>query len=1251
MIHTATVIALVVGNLLWSSSPEMRRVPSRLFKPEGHGAATTYLFPDDEVRRITAVGDVVTPHVVWAKPLRGGAVRVLAIAHKSQGRWPVELAQRFDLCVKTVYGHGPDRLGAPRSGMTEGMIAQDHADVVARLLQAMNEPIDVVVSDITPEALGAEAKARLAALLSRGVGYVGPTKGMDLTGYAPADQAQREMIGSAVPIAGLRLLHKQFGSADQAAGKLLRLWSRDKGGRVADLSGYPRDDAPPDPNRLELLDQVSMEQEAWCSLLGRASLWAARRVFAKSGADVRWPEGPVDRASMPLRLKPCRPGEDALAVDVWDADGRRRHCGSDLTIPPLSAGRYFVGVRLLSGQRVADWSFGSIVVRASVGISSIELDSEKKRPGQKVRAEVALSSDPPKGSKLCFEVIDNYGRSVFEDVRAASKEVVFEGDFAESLHVYNYANVKLLGRDGDLVAEDRRAFYVARPGPPRDDLTWMVWEGGAGFAPRRRVLLKQFARLGAKGILAAGEPVVRSVAMVNAHPVVYAFRLRGVTPDKEGLGSPCLTSPGYRSSTIKSIQKAAADNGAFSPLLFYLGDDVRYLGSGSDACWRPSCRAFLAAWAEKQYGDVDALNRAWGSAYRGFEQVEPIRQADALAAVAKDQFAPLCHWLDHQLCNDAKVAGFWRDMGRAIREVAPGTPSNMGSAVVGWTWPGSGFDFWQLAEGKDLVFQYPNPWVHDIFRCAARRDALHGTWYGGYGLYTYKPSYDPDWMPWWSIFRGVNLHAMYYGGQGTAWYSERLCGADLGPMPVFERILANFAELKGGIAKLLFNAARENDGVAMAYSPASLHASVVFGKGLAKAAEWKGQTTGADQFIYMQCWEGMSTLVRDMGFSFDVVPSAHLGDGRFSEGKYRVLILPLQLRVTAGEAAAIRRFVRGGGILIADALTGIFDGHCRVKHSGVLADVLGVAFDPGLPGPGIALREIVTAEGQPLGRVAADAGLKLTGAEAQAKSRDGVPVLTWHTYGKGGALLLNVLSRDYQIWRTLAAEMPFRDAVAKILSDKAGLRPTIRCDVAARGEPAPHRIQATEFHRYRLGKAGYVGVLRNPKLRPDDAVYLADLRPKMVWMTFDRKAHVYDVRRGMYRGLTDKIEDVIYANRAELFALLPYEVRDVKVSARQRGAAVSVTAEIVPGDDGARPTTHVFHVSLVDPTGRRRDELTRNVVAGDGRLAEKVFLGYNAQPGTWRVTVRDVASGMERTVDLALVAPSQRAESSQREGR
>jgi hypothetical protein len=1205
-------------------------VPSRLFRGEGHGCATTYYYPDDDIRRITAVHDVLTPHIAWARPFHGGPLRVLAIAHRCQGRWPVELAERFDFHVTTVYGHDAQDVGSPP---TMGMFVQGPADVQARLLAAMNEPIDVVVNDIMPRALGEAVLARLSGLLARGVGYVGPTEGLDLADRRPAIQDQRDLLDSTVPFAGLRALVKSYGSIEQAAGKALRLWTHDTLGRVADATAYPRDDAPPEPDRLQELSLISIEQEAWCALIGRAALWTARRLPARSSVPVEWPAEAIDREAMPYTLKATPPQGTRLQVRAWDADGRPRYEGRGPTIPPLPAGRYFVGVELFADRNAQDWTFGTVLAHSRVEIASLELDGTTKRPGETIRAKLMLSEEPPPGSLLRCEVIDNYGRSVWRQESAATRQASIEATFAESLHLYNYVNVQLVDGNGIMIAEDRRAFYIAQPGPPRDDLHWMVWEAGAQFHPNARILLKQFARLGMTGAL-CGEGGIPAATMVNAHAVVYAYRMTGTQVDRNGVTSPCFTSPGYRSFVLGELKKKVEQYRPYSPLFYYLGDDVGYIRPGQDACWSPTCRELLADWAKTKYRTIDKLNEAWGTAYGDFAQVEPIRQGEALAAVRKGSFGPLCHWIDHQLCTDAMVAGWWREMGRAIHEVAPDTPSNIGSMVVGWGSPGSGFDFWQIADGKDLVFQYPNPWVHDIFRCAARPDAFHGTWYGGYGLYNYKPYYDQDYLPWWSVFRGLNLHGLFYGGQDSPYYSMQLLGADLGPMEAVAKAFENIRELQAGPAKLLFNAKRKGDGIAIVYSPASVHASLVFGGGLPEAPEWQGQSSGSDSFIYMQCWEGLSDLIQDMGFSYDVIPASHLEEGRLGNENVRVLVLPLCLRLTHAEAETVRRFVRDGGNLIVDALPGLFDERCHVSPAGPLSDVLGMKRTDALLGTKISFQTAFTDDKQAMGSLAVDGGIKLTTARPHGKAADGTPILLLNTYGRGRALMLNALARDYQIQRALAVEVPLRDAVARLLAESAGLAPAIRCDVAAAGEKTPHRIQATEFHRYDLEGTEIVGLLRHPKLRPDDAVYMADLRPKPVWITFDRKSHVYDVRRGMYRGMTDRIEDVIYAGRAELYALMPYEVRGLTVRVLRKGPSIQLSAGIATGDPKVTPSTHVFHVEVIAPSGQPRPELTRNIVGKEGRLETDIFIGHNAEPGQWEVTVRDVASGLKRTVKM-----------------
>ncbi len=1231
---------LFIACLLCTCGVLGQDVPSRMFALDGHGRAGTYYYPDDDRRRITALADVVTPHIAWARPMSGGPVHVLAIAQKVNGRWPVELAQRFDLDVTTVYGQAADMLGAIEG---EGLFVQGRADVEARLLQALNEPIDVVVSDIAVNVLGEAVHQRLAELSADGVGYVGPTGGMDLSARAVGGDAQREMVAAAVPLAGLRLLSAKFASGVEAGGKIVKLWTHKTAGRVADLSAYPRDGERPDANRLQYLHLPSMEWEAWCSLLGRAALWAAGRAPAASAIQVRWPDDVIDRDAMPYLLAVDSDDQHLLAVRVWDADGRLRWRGDEPVIPRLAAGRYFIGLQLHSGREVLDWAFGTLSVRSAIHIQSIELDGQFKRPGQEVMATVKLSGPPPGGKVLRVEVIDNFGRSVSRHDLPAAVELSHGCDFAESLHIYNYVNVQLMGSDGEVIDEDRRGFFVARAGPPSDDLVMMVWEAGAGFGPRRRILLKQFAALGMHAALtgpadASALPVIESAAMANAHTLLYTYRRSGrMHIDANGVVHPCLSSPSHRSKMIARLKADVARTIGLSPLCYYLGDDVNYVKPGQDACWSASCRALLAGHVERKYETIDALNAAWGTTYATFQDVEPIRRSDAMAGVEQGDLAPLCHWIDHQVSTDAMFAGFFRELGEAVRQVAPRTRANMNGD--GWAWPGMGFDHWQLAEAKNITIQYPNLMAHEIFRCAASPDALRGTWYGGYGLYNYKPYYVQDFLPWWCTFRRINMHGIFYGGQSPK-SGEAVLGADLGPYEGFEKILTNLNELRAGTSKLLSNARYDNDGVAMLYSPPSLHATMVLADGLPKAVEWDRLITGADRFIYMQSWEAMSHLLRDIGFSFDVVPSSHLADGRFLDANFRVLVLPLTLRLSEAEAQTIRRFVRAGGTVIADALPGVFDGRARAGHGGMLGDVLGVKLAGGVPGEKIVTQSATTAGGESLGRIVVDAGVTLDGATPAAATDEATPILLVHEYGQGRAVLLNVLSRDYQVWRTKATEMPFRDAIARLLANDAALAAKFDFQVAARSEDATHRIRVTEFHHYELGGASYVGLLRHARLRPDEEAEMADQRPKPGWLTFDRKAHVYDVRNRMYRGLTDKVEDVIYPARAELYALLPYEVRDLKLRAKQHRNAVVLDAQIVSGDAAVEPTTHVLHIEIIDPHGRIRPELSRNVVAEHGRLArERFFIGHNAAAGAWRVKVRDVASGMERTVE-APVAPT-----------
>ena len=1227
--------------LILAASIALADVPaSQLFKAEGHGRKCDGYFPDDDPRRITAVHDIPTPHISWASPLAGGPVRILAIAAKTDGRWPVELAQRFDFEVFSVYGHDTGHLGAPPD---QGLFAQGQRDVEARILKALTADIDVVVSNVAWGALGERVQTRIVSLLGRGIGYVGPTEGLDLKSLTSENTTVASLVAEAVPVEGLRLLREKYGAPEAAAPEILALWSSPDGVRVADLSKYPRDNEKPEFTRLQYDWLPTSEQEAYYSMLGRVILWVARRPFhvpksiKRNGLDV------FSRRDLPGQFAEGVGDATPTRMRIWDADMRLVYESLEPAIPKLPAGRYFVGLESVGGEQFTGWRFEAFEVAAPWAIAELVLTNRRVSLDETVEATVRLADVPPEGSRFAFDVLDNYGRSIHRETREAAQETTFLGNVNESLHLYNYANVMLLDAQETLLSEMRQGFYVARPNAPADDISVMVWEACAGFDPFLRQMLRRFAELGADAALIGGykgtvdTTYAQACAMSNVHPILYVTRLAGPQVGEDGIRQPTITSEDYKSTLKATLKKQAEAFKPFSPFAYSLGDDQTYVYPGQDVGWSESYRAILATWAQRQYGTIDALNASWGTSYSTFSDVEPIHRSQAIEAVLTDppDFSDLCHWVDHQLCQDEMLAAWHREMSDVIEAVDPTTVSWYDCTIQGWPQPGTAFDFWELGRQSRFAVQYLNPIVHDILRTVVSKDAYHGTWYGGYGLYNYYPHTDAGFLPWWAVFRGVNLHGLYYGGNSPSYFEERLLCPDLGPTVMFDKILDNLSELRSGTAKLLFNAEKQHDGIAVLYSSPSLHHVALFQEPLPKAREWEGQATAGDEFLYMQEWEGLTLLLRDLGYDFNVVSWKMLEDGSFLDMGYRVLALPLTLRISEAQAETIRKFVEGGGIILADVFTGAFDGRSRLFDGGMLADVFGVRFAPALPGDRLVMDSTELLDGPPLGGMAVDMNVMAKTAQPRAFTASGAPLMFVNHFGKGHTIFLNTLVRDYQIWRTLGTEMPFRAAVGALLNESAGLTPFADIQVEVRGKDTPsHRIQAAEVNRYKLGDGEYVGILRHPKLRPDDSIWMADQRPKPAWVTIPREAHVYDMRRGMYRGFTSRFEDVFYPGRAELYALLPYEVVDILLQTGREENAFVIRGTIVAGEDSAQTTDHVIHLRVRDPRGTDHAELARNVLARQGRFEERLFLGYNASGGLWTVHARDAATGIEKTVVL-----------------
>ena len=163
-------------------------------------------------------------------------------------------------------------------------------------------------------------------------------------------------------------------------------------------------------------------------------------------------------------------------------------------------------------------------------------------------------------------------------------------DLGESLHLYNYVQAKLIDPNGDLLHEARQAFYIRQPNLPRDDLITMFWDPQRRF-PSTRITMNRLVDLGMQSGLNGASLAMHAA---NVRPVRWNYTLR-VKADKQGHVSPDIASPQYIDEIGNRMRRTARDFQPYSPLFYYVGDDVKYLEYGADGGWNPHQLTSLAS--------------------------------------------------------------------------------------------------------------------------------------------------------------------------------------------------------------------------------------------------------------------------------------------------------------------------------------------------------------------------------------------------------------------------------------------------------------------------------------------------------------------------------------------------------------------------------------------------------------------------------------------------------------------------------
>ncbi len=402
-----------------------------------------------------------------------------------------------------------------------------------------------------------------------------------------------------------------------------------------------------------------------------------------------------------------------------------------------------------------------------------------------------------------------------------------------------------------------------------------------------------------------------------------------------------------------------------------------------------------------------------------------------------------------------------------------------------------------------------------------------------------------------------------------------------------------------------------------------------------------GTLSGGREGSWSLAWEAWCSLLADLGVTFECLGERDVARGDLVAGGYRAAVLVRPMSVPAGAVREVERFARSGGVVIADAGAGLYDGTLARVGGGALAGLFGIEHvQPEFSeiGPKRAAiaeralrymeRHVNRPEGPSwfahvgaLGVGPAQSGLRPTTARAEGAFGD-VPCLAVNAFGGGWGVTLNLALTPYPRLRFEPEGGAALHSLVRGVLARAGIAPAVEVRAPPETVPPP-AIEVRES-----GCARLVVVRRDARRRRGGGPVKTHLTVKM-----DAPPAVHDPARGVFVGWTKDIEVDLAPGEARLFTLLPYRLR--AILAEPVGRPVDAAREgperfevRLRRDGEGEWAPHVIEVRVEGPDGRARDELERVVDVEGGRAEFVVPFASSDRPGLWTLRLRDAATGV-----------------------
>ncbi|OGS35895.1 MAG: hypothetical protein A2293_17160 [Elusimicrobia bacterium RIFOXYB2_FULL_49_7] len=699
----------------------------------------------------------------------------------------------------------------------------------------------------------------------------------------------------------------------------------------------------------------------------------------------------------------------------------------------------------------------------------------------------------------------------------------------------------------------------------------------------------------------------------------------------------CLSEESTRKLIADRMRQTVDVQRKSAPLFFNIADEIGIADQAApfDFCFCPTCMNQFRQWLRCKFITLDALNQTWESHFSLWDEVFPMTTHMTIQQNKGRKRKNISSWMYHRAFMEKSMAdalSFARDIGRSVDSHGRfGTTGLQAPNAFG------GWDFERLCRSVDVMIPYNMGNNFEIIR-SLNPDLITMSPYFGNSPVLIRHM-------WFQLFHGDRAFIF--------WDNHEKDGAlltlpDKRPTYRAKLLGPHLREMQEGIGRMIIHGRRLEDKIGIHYSQSSIHAHWML-ENAALGEAWIRRSS-ADEFIrneFRKRRESLVFAIEDTGRQHHFRSYAQLKIQGLLPAREKIFFMSGSVCFSESEALAVEKYVREGGIVVADNLLGLFNEHGVEQKEGRLDKLFGLVRQSGKPSKGnIRLTPHAAGLGIMGKEIAFPASerLKATSrAEVLGKSGSS-DCLILHSVGKGKTVYLNFDLQDYRDVRHDATHKAGNDLrkVLEALFILAGIERRVGLE-DRNGSHVPgletvcFANQDEEYvtlgytHPPRLEEGSLGGEVKRFLLKPYDVSV-------PVKVTFPKKAHLYDVRKHSYLGFKDAHTFTFKPLEAKIFALLPAKVQCLKIRAPKTiHVGHSCVMEVSLVSEGRTLSGHTLHLDVYSPAGKWIYYYSQNITLNGHTGTLNVPFALNDKKGRWKAVVRDVQSGMTETAFIRLV--------------